>query len=646
MRMNGGWLRTVAVLAAMPLCAGVAHGAIGDLDPAFGGGVIISQLGQGATPLSEPLDVKVQPDGKIVAGGAASDSLGNIALALARYLPSGSLDPSFGGAGTGAVVTQFGSGGSPMSAAYFGGLVILGDGHIVACGVATDSSGHNNALVARFTSGGVLDASFGSGGRTLLQLGTNATPASNLFGCSVQPDGKIIGVGAGNDVAGNQDLAVVRLTPSGSPDPTFGSGGVFLQQLGLGASPTSTGVDSLVLADGHIAVSLVVSDASGNGSMGVARLTTSGMLDASFGTGGFTFTTFPGTPPRSEGIHVALQPSGKLIVSGDATDSMSHQAYGVARYSSGGAPDPSFGIGGLVVTQPSNAATPSSLPYGLVVQPNGKIVLVGGAQNSSGGELLTLARYTPDGTLDPTFGGTAIVQKQFGIGATPVTIGTAAAFSPTGKLYTVGAVMSSSTSWFVASFIADQPPTAAFTFSPNAPVVGDTITFDASSSHDAEGSIAQVAWDLNGDGNFGDATGMTTSSSFATGGVHHVAVLVSDDDGIQASAAADIPVGCGTAQTFLSVDCRLTALIAQVDGGVTGPVHDHLNSALASVQSLEQQAAGQSGKTRKKTVGKALRGLGKFTAGVGKGRKSISKTLRAQLLATAKDLRSALKALR
>jgi uncharacterized delta-60 repeat protein len=195
MRMNGGWLRTVVVVATMPLWAGVAHGAIGDLDPGFGGGVIISQLGQGASPVSEALDVKVQPDGKIVAGGAATDSLGNLALALARYLPSGSLDTSFGGAGTGAVVTQFGSGGSPMSAVYFAGLVVLPDGHIVTCGVATDSSGNNNALVARFTSGGVLDPSFGSGGRTMLQLGTNATPSSNLFGCSAQPDGKIIGVG-------------------------------------------------------------------------------------------------------------------------------------------------------------------------------------------------------------------------------------------------------------------------------------------------------------------------------------------------------------------------------------------------------------------------------------------------------------------
>jgi uncharacterized delta-60 repeat protein len=644
--------RVLAVaLAAMAFGTAVAQGAIGDLDPSFAGsGVVVTQLGQGASPVSEAIDAAVQPDGRIVVSGAASDSLGHTAVALARYLPSGAFDTSFGGAGTGATIVQFGAGTMPQSIAFYSGLALQPDGKIVTCGIATDGSGNGNVLVARFTQAGTVDPSFGSAGRFVMQFGTAAMPASNLFGCTIDPNGRIVGVGGRNDSGSTGTFVlVIRLNSNGSLDPSFGSGGVFTQQLGLGATPSSVAADVVALGDGRLVFSMAATDSSGNTAMGIGRLSANGGLDPSFGNGGETVTTFPSSSPFSEGVQIALQPSGKFVVSGDGRDAMGHGAFTMARYTSSGNLDAAFGSSGLVVNQLSTAATPSSAAIGLVVQPNGKPVLLGTAVDASGNSPLTLVRYNVDGNfVDPTFGG-GVVQHQFASGSMANTTPIGGTFTPSGKLIVVGAIGFTSTpSWFVSSFIADQPPTAAFTFSPSSPVVGDTITLDASASHDAEGSISAVAWDLNGDGNFGDAAGVTTTTSFTTGGTHHVSVLVADDDGLQATASADIPVGCGTAQTFLSVECRITALLAQIDAGVPpGSVHDKLHAAAGSVQTFVQQAAGAGGgKPQKKALGKAIKGVGHFIAAAHKGKHGVSSSVRNALIAAAGDIRTTLKHLR
>jgi len=75
----------------------------------------------------------------------------------------------------------------------------------------------------------------------------------------------------------------------------------------------------------------------------------------------------------------------------------------------------------------------------------------------------------------------------------------------------------------------NQPPSAAFSYSPSAPTVGQQVSFNAGASSDPDGTIVSYAWDFNNDG-LTDATGVSTSHAFPTSGAYSVRLTVTDDD--------------------------------------------------------------------------------------------------------------------
>ena len=102
---RGGAVGVLAALLLLPL--GVGAVGSGDLDSSFGSnGTVTTSFGGSSFAAANA--IVIQSDGKIVGAGAAGTTSGNRDFALARYLPNGSLDPSFGGDGT--VLTNFGSG--------------------------------------------------------------------------------------------------------------------------------------------------------------------------------------------------------------------------------------------------------------------------------------------------------------------------------------------------------------------------------------------------------------------------------------------------------------------------------------------------------------------------------------------------------
>ncbi len=98
--------------------------------------------------------------------------------------------------------------------------------------------------------------------------------------------------------------------------------------------------------------------------------------------------------------------------------------------------------------------------------------------------------------------------------------------------------------------ITDRPPTASFTFSPTKPVVGQTVTFDASASADPDGTIISYAWTF-GDGTTG--TGKMTTHAYNVSGNFSVTLAVTDNSGLGATTSQIVPVTQPTNQGH----CRL-----------------------------------------------------------------------------------------
>lgn len=201
-----------------------------------------------------------------------------------------------------------------------------------------------------------------------------------------QADGKIVVLGTAHSSVGIlSDFALVRLLSDGSLDTTFGDEGRVTTDFD---GRYDEGLALALQPDGKI---VVAGNDSGRGLL-LARYTSNGALDQGFGSGGSVLTRLEGP---SEATAVAIQPDGKIVAAGRTRDGAVY-TYAVARYDAAGSLDPSFGRGGVVVTR--LAPLPkvvSGTAVGAVLQADGKIVVGGTLQQLTGGASPTfgLARY-------------------------------------------------------------------------------------------------------------------------------------------------------------------------------------------------------------------------------------------------------------
>ncbi|HET6547791.1 MAG TPA: Calx-beta domain-containing protein, partial [Solirubrobacter sp.] len=236
--------------------------------------------------------VAVQPDGKIVAAGFAEITPFNFAFALARYNPDGTLDPSFGGDGI--VTTDLGTGNDGIT-----DLALQPDGKIVAVGATQEA-----AALARYLPDGTLDPSFGAAGIAIGALNTNL-----VTGIAIAPGGTILVAGTRGGPNG-LDPFVAGYTPDGRPDAGFGQSGVAQVDLSGGLD---FGEDLALDAHGNIVV--VGSAASSTVSdMALVRLTPDGILDRSFAGRGFLTADFRGF--GDTGHAVAIDAQGRIVAAG------------------------------------------------------------------------------------------------------------------------------------------------------------------------------------------------------------------------------------------------------------------------------------------------------------------------------------------
>jgi uncharacterized delta-60 repeat protein len=406
-------LATPALLlsALLVLGTGWAHAVPGNLDPSFGhGGVARAQFGSNGA-FAQAL--ALQPDGKIVVAGSTWSGSRQVGV-LARFAPDGSLDPSLGTNGTTAT--------APATRVWAFALALQPDGKIVLAGRANDYSAA--FALARYRADGTLDPSFGSGGQATLALGEY----TGAYGLAIQPDGKI--VVAGSTTGTRYDLALARINPNGTPDAGFGTNGVATTTIGEGAAAYAV----VVQPDGKIVAAGSSAPANGYSRIAVARYGSDGSLDGSFGSGG-TVTT-PAVGPHDARVNaLAVQPDGKIVAAGYD----SGQGLAIDRLTRDGRLDSGFGSGGRVLTKLGWYSEAASV----ALQPDGKIVVVGRAPIGaiSG---FAVARYDATGSPDPTFGRNGVVVSNLSSMPTVVTaMGAGVAVQPDGKIVVGGTIQTS-----------------------------------------------------------------------------------------------------------------------------------------------------------------------------------------------------------
>lgn len=298
----------------------VRYLADGSLDPAFGGdGKVTTAFGAGS--FGQILDVAIQTDGKVVAAGVVSRSDPWVErMAVARYLPDGTLDPDFGG-GDGVVRVRYGR----HAAAQF--VHVLDDGTILLGG-----TGRGSPAFVRLRADGSVSGAF----RVDLKDHYVTT------GFAVDDRGVVV---VGSRFSPPHDFKVARFGLDGTPDPAFGDDGI-RRYRALGED-TYTG-EIAPDADGKLLVVVNVYDAeSGQHLLGLARLLPDGGWDMSFSDDGVAYL-----PPAGRYDHLgtlALQPDGMIVVGGGrlAGGGSHDQHMLLARFSEDGDLDPSFGDAGV-----------------------------------------------------------------------------------------------------------------------------------------------------------------------------------------------------------------------------------------------------------------------------------------------------------
>ncbi len=382
----------------------------------------------------------VQNDGKIIAAGETNRTAQGTGLdfVAVRYNTDGSLDTSFGdpdplnpGLRLGYVITSITANNDYQQAA-----LLQPDGKIIVGG--TPSPGE--MAVARYNTDGTLDTTFGIGGKVVVNFGSH----SFLRQLAIQSDGKLILAGEALTPA---QFGLARLNSNGSLDSSFGTGGKLTvnpssakRGYGPGWSvaiqrvPAVTGEERIVVAGWS-------KESTGdNTAWTIMRLKPNGALDTTFGTSGRVKTAFFGFADQARRIGIDSQNgivAAGIVRTGSDNCGSYIIDYGLARYTQNGILDVNFSGGKQTV----DIYGGSDNLYGLVIQPNGKILIVGSAASSDGSVTdFGMIRFNTDGTRDSTFGimGNGIVTSNFyGFGDYGYAVGVQPA---DGKIIMVGSV--------------------------------------------------------------------------------------------------------------------------------------------------------------------------------------------------------------
>ena len=310
----------------------------------------------------------------------------------------------------------FGTGGMVMtdlshSTDIANAVAVQADGKLVVVGTAYKQNDYSDEdfVVARYNTDGTLDTTFGRSGRVRTDFPGLAAVPSSVV---IQPDGKIVVAGGAFPLfTFLGDFKVVRYNPNGSLDTSFGDGGIVTTNFPQGSYAFDLALqsDGKIIAAGTVFVDFNPGEMSDT-DFALARYNPDGSLDTTFGNSGTVATDFLGH--EDDAFSVLIQPDGKIVAVGSANDPATFYDFAAARYLSNGTIDTTFGVAGKVRTDFGDQGFDRARSAAL--QPDGKIVAAGFETHNGGIQNFAVARYTSTGVLDTTFSRDGKTRIDFG----------------------------------------------------------------------------------------------------------------------------------------------------------------------------------------------------------------------------------------
>ncbi len=342
-----------------------------------------------------PKVLAMQPDQKIVAACYNSVSYANL---VARYLPDGGLDSTWGGIGY--VITEVpGYFGDPV----FNALAIQADGKVVAAGYIYEGAGNQDQIIVRFLPNGSLDPTFSGDGIFLLDHTQNYVEA--VAAIISQPDGKLLVAAQEVNDLNKKDALIYRLNDDASFDTPFGAGTYYIFPASVLSNDQYYPTAMTLLPDGSFLITGAYLGPEPR-RVFIVKFLADGQKDLSFGTSGrILFQPLLDFLPNATvaiANAIAVDTYGRVLIAGSSGNTNLTNIF-LARCTPNGAIDSTFNNTGIVWHEPGQN-TSSVEGFAVIPTGDGRIMVMGSYMQSPDSARFILLRYGPDGQLDPGFG--------------------------------------------------------------------------------------------------------------------------------------------------------------------------------------------------------------------------------------------------
>lgn len=279
---------------------------------------------------------------------------------------------------------------------YAMAMVMDSLGRLVVVGYSEASAQGENMAVWRYSADGILDTSFGTNG--VFTHHNAAAGAGDDRGNAVAIDsqGRIVVAGQSQNGTPNWDLAVWRLSSSGSLDTTFGTNGVFTHHNAAAGASHDRGLGVAIDSSGRIVVSGESYRSATNADLAVWRLTTAGALDTTFDSDGFlTQNSAASGNGNDSASGIAIDSTGRIWAAGSSFNSANTTSLAVWLVNSTG------GVHGLYTE--GSASVAAKRGQALAIDSENRIVVAGYTTGSGGNIDMAVWRLTSGVALDTSF---------------------------------------------------------------------------------------------------------------------------------------------------------------------------------------------------------------------------------------------------